>query len=154
MQLKLQQASLEAERARQQASLEAEQASLDLERARLEATLEKLTIEREAAAAMAEAEILEAAAFSHSEPSRHSSMPDLEQEPQDTLERTSEYVLQHPACTPQTTHETKVTNCESSPRHHILRQEADLRPHFCKQENATAQAFKLLPPGWKIHGSK
>ncbi|XP_072010850.1 uncharacterized protein [Engystomops pustulosus] len=139
MQLKLQQASLEAERARQQASLEAEQASLDLERARLEATLEKLTIEREAAAAMAEAEILEAAVFSHSEPSRHSSMPDLEQEPQDTLERTSEYVLQHPACNPQTTHETKVTNCESSPRHHILCQEADLRPHFCKQENATAQ---------------
>ncbi|XP_073510716.1 uncharacterized protein [Phyllobates terribilis] len=98
-----QQASLDAEGARQPASLEAErarqQASLDsqraIEKARLEATLERLAIEKETAAAIAEAEALEDAISFDSEHSGHSSVLGPQQDPHDSLQRTSEYVQQH-----------------------------------------------------------
>lgn len=149
MQLKLQQASLEAERARQQASLEAEraqqqasleaeraqqQASLELEKARLEATLTKLTIEKETAAAIAEAEVLEAAAYPDSKHSSHSNVLGLEKKPQDSLQRTSEYVYQHSISNPA--QETEDIISEPSQTHHNTWPESDLRPQFCKQENA------------------
>ncbi|XP_075683153.1 uncharacterized protein LOC142651849 [Rhinoderma darwinii] len=144
------QASLEAEKVQQQASL-------DLERARLEATLAKLTIEKEAAAAIAEAEVLEAAAYPDSEHSRHSNVLGLEQDPKDALQRTSEYVLQHSISNSQTAQETKEIIREPSQTHQTLRQEADLRPQFCKQENDTAQvnfpAHQRTQPPFQYTGS-
>ncbi|XP_073496421.1 uncharacterized protein [Phyllobates terribilis] len=92
IQLKLQQASLEAERARQQASLDSQRA---IEKARLEATLERLAIEKETAAAIAEAEALEDAISFDSEHSGRSSVLGPQQDPHDSLQRTSEYVQQH-----------------------------------------------------------
>ncbi|XP_073422076.1 uncharacterized protein [Dendrobates tinctorius] len=97
-------ASLDAEKARQQECLDEEKASLDAEKvsqqecqdeekARLEATLQKLAIEKETAAAIAEA--LEAAVYSDDEHSRRSSVLGLQQVTHDPLPRTAEYVHQH-----------------------------------------------------------
>ncbi|KAE8628499.1 hypothetical protein XENTR_v10000047 [Xenopus tropicalis] len=89
MEAKIEKSRLDAEKAR----LDAEKARLEAENARLEASLGKLAIEREAAAAIAEAEALEAIVYPDNE--RHSRAPDLEIEGQDPLQRTSEYVQQH-----------------------------------------------------------
>ncbi|XP_069801384.1 uncharacterized protein [Dendropsophus ebraccatus] len=80
--------------AAQEMQLKLKQADQEAERARLQASLEKLAAEKEAAAALAKAEFLEAMEFSESE--KHSSIlgPDLEQ--QDPAQRVSEYVYQHP----------------------------------------------------------
>ncbi|XP_077119086.1 uncharacterized protein LOC143775127 [Ranitomeya variabilis] len=104
MQLKLRQADQEAERARQEAErarLQAEQeaerarqeAEQEAERARLQATLERLSAEKEAAAAIAKAEFLEAVEFPESERGSDIRGPDLDH--QDPAQRVSEYVRQH-----------------------------------------------------------
>ncbi|KAE8627355.1 hypothetical protein XENTR_v10006954 [Xenopus tropicalis] len=93
MEAKVEWARLEAERARQEAERVHLEAERKIESGRLEAFLEKLNIEKEAAAAIAEAEALEAIIYPDSE--RHSRMPDLETEAQDPLQRTSEYVHWH-----------------------------------------------------------
>ncbi|XP_077134864.1 uncharacterized protein LOC143788838 [Ranitomeya variabilis] len=108
MQLKLKQVEQEAERARLQAEQEAERARLqadrDAERARLQAdrdadtarlraTLERLSAEKEAAAAIAKAEFLEAVEFPESERGSDIRGPDLDH--QDPAQRVSEYVRQH-----------------------------------------------------------
>lgn len=67
---------------------------MKIERARIDASLDVLNMEREAAAAIAEAEVLEAAADSDGD--KHSFKLELPLKPEDPEERTSKCVLQHP----------------------------------------------------------
>ncbi|KAM4023316.1 uncharacterized protein ACNLHF_028069 [Anomaloglossus baeobatrachus] len=84
-----------AEAAKIRASFADQEMQLKLERARLDAALESLAAKKEAAAAFAEAESLEAA--QNPELHRQSSMPSLEFPPQDPPQRTSQYVNDLPA---------------------------------------------------------
>ncbi|XP_073405354.1 uncharacterized protein [Dendrobates tinctorius] len=93
IELKLQQACLDTEKASLDAEKARQQACLDEEKARLEATLQKLAIEKETAAAIAET--LEAAVYSDDKHSRRSSVLGLQQVTHDPLQRTVEYVHQH-----------------------------------------------------------
>ncbi|XP_040275034.1 olfactory receptor 6F1-like [Bufo bufo] len=86
MKMKEEKAQLEAEKAKQQASLEMQKVFLD-------AKLEKLAVEKETAAAIAEAEFLEAMEFPETESHNSVLSPELGQ--QDPVRRTSEYVRQH-----------------------------------------------------------
>lgn len=129
----------------QEMQLRLQQASLEAERACLEVTLTKLAIE-------ARAEILEAAAYPDSVHSRHSNVHGLEEGPWDTLQRTAEYVYQHSISGSQTAPETKDVNRDPNPMHHTEQQEADLRSQFYEHEDAerrdksTSRLAKELGP--------
>ncbi|XP_060126117.1 uncharacterized protein LOC132591490 isoform X1 [Zootoca vivipara] len=85
-------ARAKAEAAKTRAAFAEQEIKMKQEKARLEASLEKLIVEKETAAAIAEADALEASLIPVSE--RNSVLsPDLGL--QDPLQRTSEYVYQH-----------------------------------------------------------
>ncbi|XP_068120871.1 uncharacterized protein [Hyperolius riggenbachi] len=79
--------------AEQEMQLKLQQATLETERAKQQAALEKLSAQREAAAAIAKAEALEA--LIHPDDERHSRPASLDLAHQDPLQRTSDYVHRH-----------------------------------------------------------
>ncbi|XP_034384940.1 uncharacterized protein LOC117728244 isoform X1 [Cyclopterus lumpus] len=80
-----------AEAAKARMSYAEEEMSLKLEKAKLEASIEMLNYKKETAAAVAEAEALEAVVDKNSE--RHSSMLNLDSSPLEAAQRTEQYVI-------------------------------------------------------------
>lgn len=83
-------ARAKAEAAKARLSFAEEEMKMKMEKAHLEASIEKLNVEKETAAAVAEAEALEAAANGSEE--QHSSKHQLDATPLDPVQRTRDYV--------------------------------------------------------------
>ncbi|XP_044141818.1 uncharacterized protein LOC122931826 [Bufo gargarizans] len=86
-------ARAKSEAAKAKASFTEQEMQIKLEKAQLEATLEKLAADKETAAAIAEAEYLEATELQETKSHRSNVHPEVEY--QDPEQRTLQYVYQH-----------------------------------------------------------
>ncbi|XP_040197421.1 uncharacterized protein LOC120930263 [Rana temporaria] len=119
----------------QEMQLKMEKASLDMEKAQLEVTLEKLAADKETAAAIAEAEFLEATELQETKSHRSIVHPGLES--QDPQQRTSQYVYQHskPDDNPAPQLNTKQSVDEPSQHAYPDHQKVDYQSPCTKLEN-------------------
>ncbi|XP_041429841.1 uncharacterized protein LOC121397295 [Xenopus laevis] len=136
--------------AAQEMQLKKERASLEKERVDLQASLERLAAEKEAAAAIAKAEYLEALEFSGSE--KHSRVlgPDLDE--QDPAQRVSEYVHQHPKTEGnyEPGHQPAYKECQRSYLEPQYLRQDDMRPNDADNYRPMEQRLQPLP---KIKGT-
>ncbi|XP_041432389.1 uncharacterized protein LOC121398035 [Xenopus laevis] len=131
--------------AAQEMQLKKERASLEKERVDLQASLERLAAEKEAAAAIAKAEYLEALEFSGSE--KHSRVlgPDLDE--QDPAQRVSEYVHQHPKTEGnyEPGHQPAYKECQRSYLEPQYLRQDDMRPNDADNYRPMEQRLPPLP---------
>ncbi|XP_075707313.1 uncharacterized protein LOC142741872 [Rhinoderma darwinii] len=127
-------ARAKAEAAKAKASFTEQEIQIKLEKARLEATLEKLTVEKETAAAIAEAEFLEAVELPEIENRRDVLQPELEH--QDPEQRTLQYVYQHSKSEYDTDFQLNTKGFINKPSHpdYSDRQKVDYQSPYCKQD--------------------